>query len=174
LFEGTVFNFEDVFGEVQNESQTEAEAIQYIEMWAGWQDQPFRILSPDDLLDILNSLRFEKAQEFYRNNIVKYLIEQGVYPETTPHLENTRATHLSMIDNYGARWHEWAEPKECSRCSQDWRNHKTGPPFKEHVYGVEHHDMTVGFHCTNCGAETPHPGREDLFEEYAKEKWGTQ
>lgn len=111
----------------------------------------FDNLSDSELLDYLDAERrkFDEADDNLKLQMVKELIKRGVYPaETVPGNPNTVST---MVNGYGAKWHEWRPPFACPHCGADLRDHETGPPYKREIgmYSDEL-DCTTGFICPDC------------------------
>jgi len=113
LFEGEPWNFEDCFGlpgTANVEEMSDEDVLNYVLAWAIEvdQDSTVRVLTNEGLLQRLNNERLipNEWSAHYMTAVAKYLVKQGVYPETTPAMEKQGWTHLEMIQNYGAFWHQ--------------------------------------------------------------------
>ena len=99
---------------------------------------------------------FTKSDKDIMQGFVDLLVTLGVYPESTPAMENHGYTHLQMVESWGAHWHEWREPLSCPSCGSDWRDQESGPPFKREI-GIysQGQDRTAAWKCPDCGEEMP-------------------
>lgn len=110
----------------------------------------FEDLHNIDLLKQLDAERKkgERDEKLFRR-MVGELVRRGVYPER-PREGNPNST-LAMVDGWGAYWHVWAWPLHCPMCQADWRDHKTGPPFKREIGIVDpYRDRCVAYRCPDC------------------------
>jgi len=111
----------------------------------------------EQLLDSLDKERrkFTRSNQELMQLMIDELVVLGVYP-TTKIMKEHNYTPMSMVEGYGARWHEWSEPLNCPHCGADWRNFQSGPPFKREVgvYSREQ-DRTTEWMCPDCKKSTP-------------------
>ena len=107
--------------------------------------------SPEELLAELKAERerFTKSNKEHMQALVDRLVELGVYPKSTPAMEEHGYTHLKMVEGWGEDCFTWSEPLNCPNCGHDLRKHESGPPFKKEI-GWYEHDMTVAWVCPFC------------------------
>ena len=79
--------------------------------------------------------------------LVEELVRRGHYPEKTV----TGTSVLTMVENYGVYWNQWAAPHQCRNCKADLRDHEHGPPFKREI-GIYDTaiDRTTYYRCPDC------------------------
>jgi len=96
--------------------------------------------------------KFEKADTAVMQGYVDALIECGEYPkEVNPRM---KATHLSMVEGWGAYWHQWKGKLECPTCGADFRDLVNGPPGKREISIYSRaRDRTVAQRCPDCKHE---------------------
>ena len=95
------------------------------------------------------------ADKTKMQQLVDRLWELGVY-HTTPVMEKHNYSALQMVEGWGVCWHEYQEPLSCPACKADWRNYKTGPPFKREIGLYDScSDRTMLWKCPDCGEEFP-------------------
>lgn len=107
-------------------------------------------------MTILEQLR-EEREKYTRSDktkmqqLIDMLVASGVYPQSTPAMEEHNYTHLTMVECWGVDWHEWRGELSCPKCGADLRNHESGPPFKREI-GIydQFRDCTVAWQCPDC------------------------
>jgi hypothetical protein len=93
--------------------------------------------------------RFTESDKARMKTMIDELIERCVYPKET--VQGNPSSVYTMVDGWGARWHEWRGPFECPHCKADLRDHRTGPPFKREIGHVDERlDRCTGFSCPDC------------------------
>ena len=110
-------------------------------------------IDTESILQALDTERrnFTRSDKQKILEMVSELVRRGVYPQkpSDRYPENTHSTE-TMVDSYGAKWHEWSGPTSCVACGSDLRDLRFGPPFKREV-GIVENDHCVQFRCPDCG-----------------------
>ena len=108
----------------------------------------------EELLTLLEEERdkFGKADKEYMQALVDELVKRSVYKRTKT-MKEYNYSFMSMVESWGARWHEWRKPHYCPNCGIDLRS-DNGPPFKREigVYSIER-DRTEKYRCPDCKIE---------------------
>lgn len=112
-------------------------------------------------MTILEQLREERnkytqSDKEKMQKLIDELVASGVYPQSTPAMEKHGYTHLTMVESWGADWHEWRREFSCPKCGADLRDHEAGPPFKREI-GIydQYRDRTVAWQCPDCEHQWP-------------------
>lgn len=119
----------------------------------------FELISNVVLLDTLDAerRRFTLSDKDLMLAMVNELIRRNVYPArpSDKYPQNTNST-LTMVEYWGAWWHEWKGVMTCPACGSDWRDLRSGPPFSREI-GIysRDQDMTMAYRCPDCGKEFP-------------------
>jgi hypothetical protein len=171
MFEGQPLAFEDCFVSL-DDGWTDEQVVEYIKNWGDFDGLPFKVMTPQDLLNSLEDERANpKPNPMYMGNVIDSLIDLGVYPDPTPAMQKYGYSYLDMVDNYGANWHEWKGLLSCP-CGADFRDLENGPPFKREI-GVEiqgFYDGVLYYECPDCHGKLPRPGFEELLAKYEKSR----
>lgn len=78
-------------------------------------------------------------------NMCQEAVDAGIYPAES----KIGQSALTMVENYGAYWHQYRGVQECPNCRHDLRDHHNGPPFKLEI-GIVENDMVKYFICPKC------------------------
>lgn len=116
----------------------------------------YKSVSDLDLLKMLADERgkFTRSDKVVMSELISELQSRGVYPQdTVPGNPNSVVT---MVECWGAYWHEWSGQLSCPHCHVDLRDQNTGPPFKREiaVYSRER-DRTTHYSCPSCHKDFP-------------------
>lgn len=99
-------------------------------------------------------VKFTKADKGFMQKLIDRLVEECVYPASTPTMVKQGYTHLKMVECWGSDWHLWRGTLNCPKCNSDWRDLSAGPPFKREI-GQSYGDLTVAYTCPDCGHVVP-------------------
>jgi predicted RNA-binding Zn-ribbon protein involved in translation (DUF1610 family) len=99
-------------------------------------------------------IKFTKANTNFMQKLIDRLVEEKVYPTSTPMMAKHGYTHLTMVECWDSNWHVWQGTLNCPKCGSDWRNLSAGPPFKREI-GQSNGDMTLAYSCPDCGHSSP-------------------
>jgi hypothetical protein len=111
----------------------------------------FEQLDNEALLSALTTERsaFTRSDPLLLRLMIEELIRRKVYPTDT--VEGNPNSVVTMVEGWGARWHEWRPPFECQHCHCDLRDYRTGPPFKREIAVTDFvRDHTVDYRCPDC------------------------
>jgi hypothetical protein len=100
--------------------------------------------------------KFARSDKDRMQKLINELVALGVYPESTPAMEKHGYSHLTMVESWGADWHQYRGDLSCPKCGADLRDHETGPPFKREI-GIydQFRDRTVAWQCPDCDHQWP-------------------
>jgi transposase-like protein len=108
-------------------------------------------MNVNELLDELNEIRLKFGgktpdDESRMRAIVDLLVDGGIYKATAV---SDKTSFTQMVENYGARWHEFSGVVKCPHCGSDLCDHENGPPFKREI-GIYQWDRTAFYKCPDC------------------------
>lgn len=114
----------------------------------------YKEVESETLLDMLDKERskFTKSDKDLMHSMIDELVARGVYPDQ----KDKRNDPYTMVDGWGAYWHQWKGILNCPHCNADLRDHKAGVPFKREIGLYDRgRDRTTAYQCPDCGKEWP-------------------